>query len=280
MSASGTVAPTAPAASAAPTGAGAGRVTQRRVIASEWLKLWTVRSTWITLLVALIGMVGIGLLIAYVTNQHWAHMNPGERATFSPIDRSMGGVYLAQLAIGVLGVLVVTAEYTTGMIRATLTAVPTRLPVLIAKAVVYALVTLVIMLVASFAAFEGAQALLGVHGVTLAAPGAVRAVTGVALYLTAVGLLAVGLGFLIRSTAGGIATLFGLLLVAPAIVHVLPQNWANAINPYLPSVAGSALFTTRPDAGSLAPWTGFGVFCAYAAAALVGAAVVLRRRDA
>lgn len=276
--------PTAPA-EASPAawvhaGDNGGRVTQRRVLGSEWLKLWTVRSTWITLLVAAVGMIGLGALIGYVSNQHWAHMNPIERLTFDPIDRSLGGVFLAQLAIGVLGVLVITAEYTTGMIRATLTAVPTRLPVLWAKSLVYAVVSFVVMLAAAFGAFEAGQALLGVHGVSLSATGAVRAVFGVALYLTVVGLLALGLGFIIRSTAGAIATLFGLLLVAPAIVHVLPQNWVNAINPYLPSVAGSSVFTTRLDPTSLGPWTGFGVFCAYAAAALIAAAVLLRRRDA
>ena len=264
----------------ATTEVGVRRVTQARVVASEWIKFRSLRSTWITLLVSVVGVIGLGLLISYVTNAHWAQMHPEERATFDPAGRSLGGVYLAQLAIGVLGVLVITGEYATGMIRATLSAVPRRLPVLWAKAGVYAAVTLVLMLISAFVAFSGGQALLGAHSTTLSAPHVLRAVIGVALYLTVVGLLAVGLGFILRNTAGGIATLFGLLLVLPAIVHVLPSNWAANISPYLPSEAGSALFTLNPDPGMLAPWVGFGVFCAYAAAAIGIGAVLLRRRDA
>lgn len=255
-------------------------VTQSRVLRSEWIKLWTLRSTWFTLGAALVGMVGIGYLVSYETRRHFASMGVVERLTFDPTLRSLTGVYLAQLAIGVLGVLVISGEYATGMIRATLGAVPTRLPVLWAKLLVFGSVVFVITLVASFAAFLGGQKLLHPYGTTLSQPHVLRAVIGVALYLTVVSLLSVGLGFLIRNTAGGIAALFGLLLVLPVIVRAFPTSWQNHILPYLPSDAGATLFDLHPDSTSLAPWTGFGVFCAWAAAAILAAAVVLRRRDA
>ena len=255
-------------------------VTQLRVLRSEWIKLWTLRSTWLTLAASLIGMVGIGYLVSYETQRHFASMGLAERLTFDPTLRSLIGVYLAQLAIGVLGVLVITGEYATGTIRATLGAVPTRLPVLWAKLLVFGSVTFVVMLAASFAAFLGGQHFLHPYGTTLSAPHVLRAVIGVALYLTVVALLSVGLGFVIRNTAGGIATLFGLLLVLPVIVQALPSSWQDHIMPYLPSDAGSTLFRLHQDFRSLAPWTGFAVFCAWAAASILAAAVLLRRRDA
>src|SRR5674476_144697 len=125
-----------------------------------------------------------------------------------------------------------TGEYATGINRATFGAVPRRLPVLWAKAIVYAGVALVMMLLATFIAFLGGQAALsGKHlQTTLSHPGVTRAVIGAALYLTVVGLFGLALGALIRSTAGGIATLFGLLLVLPLIVHFLPESWSRDIS--------------------------------------------------
>ncbi|HEV7209626.1 MAG TPA: ABC transporter permease [Mycobacteriales bacterium] len=256
------------------------KVTQGQVIASEWIKLRSLRSSWFTFVAAIVGMIGIGLLVSAVTNAHWGQLGPDERAHFDPVTRSLTGVYLAQLAVGVLGVLVISGEYATGMIRATFGAVPTRLPVLWAKLAVFAAVTFVLMLISSFVAFLGGQQLLTTHGTTLGAPNALRAVVGVALYLTVVGALGIALGFLIRSTAGGIATLFGLLLVLPTIGQVLPASWQVHILPYLPGNAGAALFTLHPDPGTLSPWIGFAVFCGWAAAALLGASVLMMRRDA
>jgi len=258
----------------------AAHVTQARVVRSEWLKFRTLRSSWITLTAGVLGMVGIGLLVSWATNNHWSRMDPIERLTFDPVNTSLTGVFLAQLAIGVLGVLMVTGEYGTGMIRATLGAVPKRLPVVWAKVGVYAVVTFLAALVAAFAAFLGGQALLSTHGVGLSAPDALRAVIGAALYLTVVGILAAGLGFMIRNTAGGIAALFGLLLVLPGLAHALPSSWQHWVLPYLPSQAGMNVFAVRIDPGTLAAWTGFGVFCIWAAVAVALGAWVLSRRDA
>jgi ABC-2 type transport system permease protein len=256
------------------------KVTQGRVLVSEWIKLRSLRSTVYTLLAAIVMTVGLGMLFSGVMANRWAQLDPQELARFDPTGVSLRGVFLAQLAIGVLGVLLISGEHSTGMIRATLSAVPKRLPVLWAKVGVFSVVAAVLMTAASFLAFLGGQALLGSHGTTLAAAGVVRAVVGAGLYLTVVGLLGIGLGFIIRNTAGAIATLFGLLLVLPILGEVLPSTWSQHVVPYLPSNAGQAIMSIHQAPGDLAPWTGFAVFCGYAAAAIIAAAILLKRRDA
>ena len=268
---------TAPAASARPVVDAGNGPNQLRALRSEVIKMRTLRSTGLTLLAAVLGMAGLGLAISAVANANFDRVG---RDHFDPVAHSLAGVNIAQLAIGVLGVLLVTGEYSPGMIRSTFAAIPTRLPVLWAKAALYAVVTVALMIPSAFVAFLGGQRLLGTHGTTLTSPHALRAVFGVALYLTVVGVLAVGLGFLIRSTAGGIATLFALLLVLPGLGNLLPTSWQTNVLPYLPSNAGAALYTLHPEnPGTLAPWTGFGVMCLWALATLAAAAVVLKRRD-
>jgi ABC-2 type transport system permease protein len=272
------VTPTPTAASAAPRG----QVTQGRVLRSEWIKMRTLRSTFYTLLAALIALIGLGALFSAFTASHWPSMNAHERADFEPALTSLRGYFLAQLAIGVLGVLMITGEYATGMIRATLSAVPRRLPVLWAKAGLYTAVVWVVATVGALAAFLIGQGILsGKHiGTSLSAPGVARVVMGAGLYLTVVGLLGVAIGALIRNTAGGIATLFGVLLVVPVLFEALPSSWADHVNQWLPSNAGQSLVSLRHEAHTLAPWTGFTVFLLYALAALAAAAVLLKRRDA
>jgi ABC-2 type transport system permease protein len=255
-------------------------VTQVRVLHSEWIKMRSLRSTTITLLAAVIAMIALAWLVGWATNDHWNHMDPGERANFNAIDRSLAGVNLAQLAIGVLGVLLISGEYATGMIRATLSAAPRRLPVLWAKAGLFAAVTLVLMLVSSFLAFVVGQHFLASHGTTLTAPHAWRAILGTAGYLTLIAVLAVAFGFAIRSTAGGIAALFGLLLVIPGVGQLLPASWQSHTLPYLPSNAGSAMYSARPDPTALPPSTGLLVLVIWVAVALAVAALLLKRRDA
>jgi ABC-2 type transport system permease protein len=255
-------------------------VSQGRVLTSEWIKMRSLRSTAFTLLAAVVAMVGIGWIVGAATNSHWASMDPRELANFEPIGRSLAGVNLAQLAIGVLGVLLISGEYATGMIRATFAAVPARLPVIWAKAALFAVVTFVLMLVSAFLAFLGGQQFLGSHGTTLSAPHAVRAILAVAVYLTLIGVFAVALGFIVRSTAGGIAALFGLLLVLPGIGQVLPASWQQHTLPYLPSNAGSSMFAVTSDPSALSPGMGLLVLCVWVAAALGAAAVLVRRRDA
>jgi ABC-2 type transport system permease protein len=201
---------------------------------------------------------------------------------FDATQISLRGFYLAQLAVGVLGVLTITGEYSTGMIRASLSAVPRRTPVLVGKIVVFAVVTFLICTLAALIAFLGGQAALGHYGygVSLTSPGAARAVIGAGLFLAVVGLLALGCGFALRNTGGAIATLFGFILVLPLLAQALPSSWQDHIDKYLPLPAGSAILATVQDSGSLGPWAGLGVFALYAIAALAVGLVVLCRRDA
>ena len=258
------------------------KVTQARVTRSEWTKLWTVRSTVWTLAIATVLTIGFPILASTVISSHWTHRSPAERAHFNPLDPALVGSLIAQLAIGVLGVLVITGEYSTGSIRSSLSAVPKRLPVLWAKAAVFAAVTFALMLPSVLIAFFASQSILSRHGADIAwsHPGVPRAVIGAALYLTIVALLSLAIGFILRNTAGGIAAFAAIFFVLPPLMNVLPSSWNNAISPYLPSNAGSAVMQLHRDSTTLAPWTGFGVFVAYAAAALVIAAVLLKRRDA
>jgi ABC-2 type transport system permease protein len=256
-------------------------VTQARVIRSEWTKLRSLRSTRWSLLVATVLTIGFPILASAVISAHWGQRSPSDRAHFHALDVSLIGSQIAQLAIGVLGVLVISGEYSTGMIRASFTAVPKRLPVLWAKAVVFALVTFVLMLPAVLIAFFASQSILSRHHVQVAFsdPHVARAVIGAALYLTVIAIFSLALGTILRNTAGGIATFAAILFVIPPLMNVLPQSWNDAASRYLPSNAGRAILSATRDSGSLAPWTGFGVFCAYAAGALVLAAVLLVRRD-
>jgi ABC-2 type transport system permease protein len=266
----------------APKGVEVKAVSQARVIKSEWTKLRSLRSTRWSLLAAFLIVVGLGILICIARANHIESESRHDQLTFDPTGTSLVGSFLAQLAIGTLGVLLMTGEYSTGMVRATFGAVPRRLPVLWAKAIVYAVVSFVVMLVAAFLAFFGGQAAFSSKHLdaSISDPGVLRAVVGAALYLMLVGTFGLAIGALIRSTAGGIATLFGILLVLVIIVQFLPGDWSTNVNKYLPGTAGQAIMAVVPDSDSLAPWTGFGVFCGYVAVTLVVAAVLLKRRDA
>ncbi len=259
-----------------------GGVTQARVARSEWTKLWSLRSTRWSLLAAVVAMAGLGIVISAVQMAHWDQLSPRDRATFDPIDVSLGGWHVAQLAIGVLGVLVISGEYSTGMIRSSFAAVPRRLPVLWAKGAVYAVVAFCLMLPAALIAFFASQAILTQHHVQtyISSPGVARAVVGSALFLTLTGLLGLGLGALVRNTAGGIATFAAVMFVLPGVTALLPASWGDAIDPYLPLSAGSAITSLHPDSSSLAPWTGLGLFALYTAVVIAAAAVLLVRRDA
>jgi hypothetical protein len=259
--------------------ASAGPVTLGDVIRSEWIKLRSLRSTVIVLAVSAALILAEGPVIA--AGKNLATMSAANLASFDPIDLSLRGVGFAGFLVSILGVLLITGEYTTGMARATFSAVPRRLPVLWAKAAVFAPTVFAVSLVASFAAFLGSQALFGSHGVSLGAPGALRAVFGAALSVTTMGLLGLGLGFLIRSTAGGIAAVTGLIFVLATVRLALPQSWQASVVPYLPGNANWAVYSVPPDnGGMLAPWSGFAVFCGYVAVTSAAAAVLLRRRDA
>jgi ABC-2 type transport system permease protein len=257
------------------------RVTQRRVIESEWIKFRSLRSTKITLLVSVVLTIGIAALFTAVTANRWWHLSPDDRATFNPVVASLNGVLISQLAVGVLGVLLISGEYATGMIRASLTAVPRRLPVLWAKFAVFTGVVGLASLVSTFVAFFLGQSLLsGKHlNATITSPGATRMVIGAGVYLLLVGITGMALGGLLRNTAAGISTLVALYFVIPPLTDLLPSSWSKDISPYLPSNAGEA-FWGHPDGSHLSPWAGLAVLCVWTAVAVALAAVRLARADA
>ena len=257
-------------------------VTFPRVLLSEWTKFRSVRSTAWSLGAGILLTMAFPIIFAAVTSSHWGTMSPDERASRHPLDIALAGVNVAQLAIAVLGVLVITAEYSTGSIRSTFTAVPRRLPVLWAKLLDYAAVSLAAIVPAVLISFFATQAIL--HNipelqVSFTAPGIARCVIGGAVYVMLVGTFALALGAIVRNTAGGIALFSGIFFVLPPLMFTLPQSWNDAISQYLPSEAGRQIFSLDHAEHTLRPLTGGLVFAGYCAAAIAIAAYLLRRRD-
>ncbi len=250
------------------------------IMHAEWTKLRTVRSTYWTAVITALAVVGV----AAGSCAQWANtigQNHDRLADLDPVTASLTGTYLGQLAIGTLGVLVITAEYGTGMITATLTAIPQRRTVLAAKALTFTAAALVFGQLVGFAAFTLGQAILSTQhaGVSLTAPGALRSAAGAGLYLAAVGLLGFGIGAAVRHTAGALATLFGLIFLPSALADLLPPSKHYVIE-YMPANSGSQVFTANPHPPALAPWTGLAVFCLYVLASLIAAVILTERRDA
>ena len=258
------------------------RVTTRGVLRSEWAKLWSLRSTWITLGLGLLFLVAFGLIAAtrYRSGYASGTLNR-DFASSTGLELSLFGTNFAQLALGVLGVLITAGEYSTGMIRSTLAAVPRRLPVLWSKAALYGVVVLVVGTAGAFVAFRiGSGILSGTPAaMSLSHAGVVRSLFGAGLYLGLVGVIGAALGMLLRSVAGGISVLVATLMLIPGLVTLLPSSWQNDISPYLPGNAGQAMYALTHDATTLSPGAGLWVFLGWTALALVGAAYRLVRTD-
>jgi hypothetical protein len=258
------------------------KVTQWRVVVSEWTKLRSLRSTLWSLFVAVLFTIGLPCIFATVTAVRWSHMSLHERLDRHPLEIATAGVNLSQLAIGVLGVLIITGEYSTGMIRASFGAVPKRLPVLWAKIAVFAAVTFALMLPSVILGFVGSQAILRNHHIleiSFSHSGVARTVIGGAVFLTFVGIFTMGLGAITRNTAGGIAVFAGIFFVIPPLMNILPTSWNNAISEYLPSNAGRDVFSLTHGPHDLSPGAGIALFAGYTALVIAIAAILLVRRD-
>jgi hypothetical protein len=249
---------------------------------SEWTKFRSVRSTVWTLLAAAVATVGLGAALCAAYVSRYDQLTLGERARFDPMSFNLRGLFLAQLAIGVLGVLVISSEYTTGMIRTSFAAVPQRRTVISAKSFVFLVVAFVVGVVACFGAFVAGQSILASKhlNVGLSDPGVLRAIAGGGVYLALIGLLGLAFGTLLRRTAGAIAALFGLVLVLPPLASVLPSPWGSDIPKYLPSDAGQSMLGIHYHADLLSPGAGFAVLVGYAVAAFGLSLLVVARRDA
>lgn len=255
------------------------KVTGARVLRSEWAKLWSLRSTWITLGLSLVFFVAFAAISASTYKS--GSNGPGADAK-NGIDVALGGLDFAQLAIGVLGVLLIAGEYSTGMIRSTLAAVPKRLPVLWSKAAMYGAVALVVASVGSFAGFLASSPVL--HGtnmyLSLSSAGVLRSLFGAGIYLALVGVLGVGFGALVRSVAGGIGLLVGVLMLMPLLTDLLPSSVKNDVTPYLPGNAGGSIYALHQASNTLSPGAGLAVFAAWVAATLAAGAWRLKHYDA
>ena len=273
----------------APEAATPGRARRGRfpgLLLAEWTKIRSVRSTVWTLLAFVVLTVGLtaGLTGLVVSTWNRPGSAQGEATIIAdPVGFILGaGIGFGQLTICVLGALLMTTEYSTGVIRASLLAVPRRLPMLAAKIIVFAVMLIVLAEIVCFGSFFVGSALL--HSkvpVSLGDPGVLRSIAGAGLYLTVLGVFALAIGGLIRHTAGAIATVIGVVLVLPLLTHFLPGSIGRHVNAYLPEQAGSLIFQARTQATALlTPWQGFAVFCAWTAVLLAAAAYLLVRRDA
>ncbi|BCL27032.1 ABC transporter permease [Streptomyces aurantiacus] len=259
------------------------RVTGLGVLRSEWAKLWSLRSTWITLGLGLVFLVAVGVIAAMQYSSQFDSGNPMEDdfADSTAVSLALFGTMFAQLALGVLGVLITAGEYSTGMIRSTLAAVPRRLPVLWAKSAVFGLVALVVGMVGAFGTFllasgivDGTDAAMG-----LSDTGVVRSLLGAGLYLCLIGVIGAALGSLMRSVAGGISVLVATLMLVPGLMTLLPNAWEENLTPYLPSSAGESMFALTHDSTTLSPTAGLLVFLGWTLLTLGGAAYRMVRRD-
>jgi ABC-type transport system involved in multi-copper enzyme maturation permease subunit len=253
-----------------------------RVIRSEWTKIWSVRSTVWTLLVLVIVTVGFSVLASWGTSSNLNQMDPGDRATLDPTNLSLAGIAFGQLAIAVLGAMIITSEYSTGGIKATLTAVPQRLKVLAAKTIVFAVVAFVVGTVTSFLAFFASMPFWSNHHLAahLGDPGVLRAVFGGGLYLLASGLFGLAIGSLLRHTAGAITAAVALLLVVPPLTNLLPGTWGDDITKYFTSNAGQHIMEVVRVPGHMGPWAGYAVITVWWVVPLLAGAYLMRRRDA
>jgi hypothetical protein len=243
----------------------------------EWHKLRTVRSTWWIVAVFTASMIGLAVLV--LGHEGYPRMSAADRASFDPVHDSFIGLVLGQLLTGTLGVLAITTEFSSGMIRATFAAVPRRPLVLAAKAAVLGAVTLTAGELAAFASVAAGQAALQAPAphAALGQPGVLRAVLMAGAYPALIALIGLGLGALVRHTAGGICALVGVLFVLP-LLFVSPALQDTSQN-FLPHPMANAMTAVMPLPGTLPAGLIFALLCGYALAVLAVGAWALTRRD-
>ena len=248
-------------------------VTPVRVLHSEWHKLRTLRSTWITLAVACALVVAVGLTMGSTYD--------GDDSEIDTVTFVLLGSQLSQICVAVLGILVTAGEYSTGMVRASMTAVPRRLPVLWSKAAVFAALAFTFSLVTNIVTFLLAQIWLSDtdKATSLADSGVLGALAGNAAAITLLSLVGLGLGALLRSVPGGIGAFVGLVLILPEVLATIPVDFVQDILRYSPTKASEALGSVTQTGDSIAPLAGLASLSLCAAAALGAAALLLRRRD-
>ncbi len=252
------------------------------VIRSEWTKFWSVRSTMWSLLILVVITVGFSALFSWGVASNIDDFTPEERATLDPTSVATGGIAFGQLVIAVLGVLVISTEYSTGAIKTSLAAVPQRMRLLFGKALVFVVVALIVGTITSFAAFFVGQAFLAAEDLDthLGEEGVLRAVIGGGLYLAASGMFGFAIGALLRHTAGAITAAVAGLFVLPGLTNLLPGDWGDTVQKYFTTNAGQQVLIVRQSGDVLSPWAGYAVFTAWWVVILAIAAILMKRRDA
>lgn len=250
-------------------------------LSMEWQKLLPIHRTSRTVAVAVVLAVVVSALVSAAMAAHGTQMTTSDRLGFDSLGVSLQGVNAAVLAVGVFGVLTVTREYGTGMIRTTFLAHPSRLRVLAAKLGTHAGVAGVAAVVASVAAYGAGQAVLGTGGLadSWGDPQLPSALGGAVVYLLLICAWGIGLGALLRSTASAITWLASLLVVAPVIVQILPQSTVDLVGRWLPSQIGQQAITSRASSHAFPEWSGLGVLGAYVVLTLVAGAWRMARSD-
>ncbi|MET9321553.1 ABC transporter permease subunit [Streptomyces sp. NPDC003038] len=253
------------------------------ILKSEWTKIRTVASTSWTLAIALIATVGFGAAFCAAINSAIDDMSAIERATFDPTLVSFGGMTFGQLSMIVFGVLVVSTEYSSGMIRTSLAAVPGRASFLLGKLTVATTLALLVGLLTSFVSFFLGQAILGDHGIGIGEENVLRAVLGAGLYMALLALFSMGVASMLRSSVAAISILIPFFLIVSNLLSGFEAT--RKYGQYLPDQAGSKIMQVVPDAMGSAetpygPWGGLGLMVLWVLAAVLGGYVVLKKRDA
>jgi ABC-2 type transport system permease protein len=250
------------------------------VLQSEWTKVRSVQSTVWTLVAAVLVTTVLGGLLCLLFNLQWNNISDRDRATFDPTSQSLSGLWLGQLALITFGVLVISSEYSTGMIRTSLAAVPQRGAFYTAKVAVTGALALIIGMLTSFLAFFVGQALLGSHRTSISDPGVLRAVFGGGLYMALMVLFATGVATMLRSPMLSLGILMPLFFLISPILSAVPG--AKVVARYLPDQAGSKItqVVSVGDERPYGPWVGLAIMVLWVLAALIGGYAVLRKRDA
>ena len=257
-------------------------VTLGSTIRSEWIKFRTVRSTIMGVVITFVLTIGLGALITIAVRAHWHSMDPVRKLTFDPVTASLSGILFAQFAVGVIGTLFISSEYSSGSIRTTLAAIPNRLELVWGKLVVLVVSLFVVSEVACFITFVMGQAIFsGVVPTASLSDGAVlRTVILAGVYLTLLSVLGFSLGLILRQSAACISVFTSLLLILPIIVFLLPQSWQNTISKYEPSELGHSMTSVTAQINNFGAWTALIILTIYVAVVLSAGTTMLIRRDA
>ncbi|MEV0641928.1 ABC transporter permease [Streptomyces sp. NPDC050619] len=252
-----------------------------QVVRSEWTKIRSVASTVWTLSLAVVVTIALGMLISALQKSEFDSMSRTDQLTFDPTFTSFAGMSLGQLAMIVFGVLVVSNEYSTGMIRTSLAAVPQRGTFLASKLAVAAGLALAVGLATSFVTFFLGQAMLGTHKASIGDPGVLRAVIGGGLYMTLIAVFSMGVAAMLRSPMLSLGILMPFFFLISNILGSVDAT--KKIGQLLPDQAGSKIMQVVPpvdDDTPYGPWGGLGIMGLWVLAALIGGYVLLKKRDA